>query len=295
MGSDQDPFLPQRTFAGLTPPYSDPEQARVAILPVPYEATTEWRGGTRHGPLAIIDASQYLELYDLESDREPYTVGIQTLPELEPVMSGPRDMVERVYQASRSVIAQGKFLAVLGGEHSISLGAVQAYKETFPGLSVLQLDAHADLRDEYLGTRYGQACVMRRVFELCPIVQAGIRSLSREEKQFIAENALTPVYMADLEPGHNAADRILPLLSEKVYLTIDVDVLDPSVMPAVGTPEPGGMGWQQLLDIVRPVAQHRQIVGMDLVEFCPAEGPGFCAYLLAKLLYKLIGQAVPGS
>jgi agmatinase len=285
-------FLPHRVFAGLTPPYSNLQQAKTIILPVPYDGTSEWRGGSRHGPQAIIDASQYLELYDLELDREIYKVGICTLPEVEPLLSSPQDMFDRVYQVIKGLIQEEKFVILLGGEHSLSLGAVRAFKEEFPRLSVLQLDAHADLRNEYLGTKYSQACVMRRIFELCPISQVGIRSLSWEEKQFLTQNKLKPFYMSDLALNKTSIDQIVDSLSEDVYVTIDVDVLDPSIMPAVGTPEPDGMSWRQVLDIIEAVALHKHVVGFDLMEFCPGEGPGSCAFLLAKLAYKLIGCTV---
>jgi agmatinase len=286
-------FVPHRVFAGLAPPYSDLQQAKTVILPVPYDSTSEWRGGSRHGPQAIIDASQYLELYDLELDREIYKVGICTLPEVEPLLSSPQDMTDRVYQVIKSLIQQEKFVVLLGGEHSLSLGAVRAFKEAFPRLSVLQLDAHADLRDEYLGTKYSQACVMRRIFELCPVSQVGVRSLSWEEKQFLTRNKLMTFYMSDLASNTASIDQIMDSLSEDVYVTIDVDVLDPSIMPAVGTPEPDGMSWRQVMDIMGPVALHKHVVGFDLMEFCPGEGPGSCAFLLAKLAYKLIGCTVP--
>ena len=286
-------FLPHEVFAGLEPPYSNLQQARTVILPVPYDSTSEWRSGSRRGPQAIIDASQYLELYDLELDREIYKVGISTLPKVEPLLSSPQDMIDRVYQVVKGLIQKGKFIVLLGGEHSLSLGAVRAFKEAFPGLSVLQLDAHADLRDEYLGTKYSQACVMRRIFELCPISQVGVRSLSWEEKQFLTQNKLKPFYMSDLASNTASVDQIVDSLSEDVYVTVDVDVLDPSIMPSVGTPEPDGMSWRQVLDIIESVALHKHVVGLDLMEFCPEEGPGACAFLLAKLAYKLIGYTVP--
>jgi agmatinase len=286
-------FLPHEVFAGLEPPHSNLQRARTVILPVPYDSTSEWRNGSRHGPQAIIDASQYLELYDLELDREIYKMGISTLPRVEPLLSSPQDMIDRVYQVTKDLIQKEKFIVLLGGEHSLSLGAVRAFREAFPRISVLQLDAHADLRDEYLGTKYGQACVMRRIYELCPISQVGVRSLSWGEKQFLTQNKLKPFYMSDLTSNTASIDQIMDPLSEDVYVTIDVDVLDPSIMPAVGTPEPDGMSWRQILDIVESVALHKHVVGFDLMEFCPGEGPGSCAFLLAKLAYKLIGCAVP--
>ena len=286
-------LLPHQVFAGLEPPYTNLQQAKAVILPVPYDGTSEWRSGSRHGPQAIIDASQYLELYDLELDREIHKVGISTLPQVEPLLSSPQDMIHRVYQVVRGLVHKEKFVVLLGGEHSLSLGAVRAFKEAFPKLSVLQLDAHADLRDEYLGTKYGQACVMRRIFELCPITQVGVRSLSWEEKQFLTQNNLKPFYISGQASNRTSVDKIVDSLGEDVYVTIDVDVLDPSIMPAVGTPEPDGMSWQQILDVIESVALHRHVVGFDLVEFCPSEGPGACAYLLAKLAYKIIGYTVP--
>jgi agmatinase len=286
-------FLPQEVFAGLQPPYSDFKRAKIVVLPVPYDSTSEWRSGSRHGPQAIINASQYLELYDLELDREIYKVGISTLPRLGPVLSSPQDMIDKVYKMVKGLIQKEKFVVLLGGEHSLSLGAVRAFQEAFPTLSVLQLDAHADLRDEYLGTRYGQACIMRRILEVCPISQVGVRSLSWEERQFATQNKLKLFYMPELTLNPASVDRIVDSLSEDVYVTIDVDVLDPCVMPAVGTPEPDGMSWRQILDIVESVTLHKHVVGFDLMEFCPGEGPHSCAFLLAKLAYKLIGRAVP--
>jgi agmatinase len=290
---EKDVFLPRAVFAAVPPPYSVFDRAKVVILPVPYETSTEWRSGTRDAPQTIIDASRYLEMYDLELDRETYRVGIHTLPEVEVLMSGAEGMIQRVYQIIRELVQKGKFVVMLGGEHSLTLAAVQAFKETFPQLSVLQFDAHADLRDEYLGTKYGQACVMRRVSELCPIVQVGIRSLCREEKQFLDVNGMTPFYMSTLAEDEDFVGHIASSLSEDVYVTIDADVFDPSIMPAVGTPEPGGLQWQQVLDIVKAIAHGKHVVGFDLVEFCPREGPMSCAFTLAKLVYRLIGYAVP--
>ena len=283
-------FSPPQNFAGLPERYSNREKARVAILPVPYDGTAEWHCGTRDAPQAIINASKYLEMYDRELDREICAVGIHTLPPLDPVLSSPEAMVQRVYLASRQVLADGKFPVMLGGEHTMTIGMVQALKEKYPDLCVLQFDAHADLRDEYLGTQYNHACAMRRIIEQCPIVQVGIRSFSLEENQFITERKLKPFYMEDLTA--DTAQQVVSSLGNNVYISIDVDVFDPSIMAAVGTPEPGGMGWQQVLDIVKLVAQKKNVVGFDIVELCPQEGPDACSYLAAKLTYKLIGYSV---
>ncbi len=282
-------FYPPHTFAAIPPQDAVRETSQVVLLPVPYDSTTDYKSGTREGPQAIIDASQYLELYDAELDKEIYHVGIHTLPPLKPVMSGPEHMIERVYQAAAPLLAQDKLPVMLGGEHSLTLGVVRALVERHPKLSVLQLDAHADLRDEYLGTKYSHACVMRRVWELCPIVPVGIRSLSLEEHQFIKQQELKLVYAEDYAP--DSIPQLISRLSPQVYVTIDLDVLDPSIMSAVGTPEPGGLSWHQVSSLLHHVARERHIVGFDLVELCPKEGPTSCAFLAAKLAYKMIGYA----
>jgi len=292
MKNIEDLFSPPQNFAGLVSPHADLRTAKVVILPVPYDSTTEWHSGTREGPHAIIDASQYLELYDIELDRDVYKVGIHTLPKVQPLLSSPEKMINRVYSIARDLVKQAKFLVMLGGEHSLSLGMVQALKENFPDLCVLQLDAHADLRDEYLGTKYSHACVMHRIFELCPIVQVGIRSLSREEQQFLTQNNMRPFYVSTSNSIPASTEQIIASLSDNVYISIDVDVLDPSIMPAVGTPEPGGMQWHEVLNLLRAVTLHKNVVGFDLVELCPKEGTSACAFLAAKLAYKLIGYAV---
>jgi agmatinase len=280
-----------QNFAGLMSPYADLPTAKVVILPVPYDSTTEWHSGIREGPQAIINASQYLELYDIELNREVYKVGIHTLPKVQPLLNSPEEMIDRVYRIARELTKQAKFLVMFGGEHSLSLGMVQALKEKNRDLCVLQLDAHADLRDEYLGAKYGHACIMRRILELCPIVQVGIRSLSWEEQQFLTQNNMHPFFAM---PSSNLAspEDITASLSDNVYVSIDLDVFDPSIVPAVGTPEPGGMQLHEVLNLLRSVTLHKRVIGFDLVELCPKEGPASCAFLAAKLAYKLIGYAI---
>ena len=281
-------YAQPRNFAGLFPPYGDSQTAAAVVLPVPYDSTTEWHSGTRNGPRAVIEASSYLEWFDLELGKEIHTCGIHTLPELEPTFDSPETMNDRVYQAVKELLGQSKFVVMLGGEHSISSGAVRAHKEKFPGLSVLQLDAHTDLRDQYLGTRFSHACVMRRIIESCPITQVGIRAVSREETEFIRLRNLQPFYLLD-NHQHLPLSEITSTLSEHVYVTIDLDVFDPSIMSAVGTPEPGGLQWQQVIELLRYVSDRKKIVGFDVVELCPDQGPASCAFTAAKLMYKLIG------
>jgi agmatinase len=277
-------------FAGLPPQYSDYKSSRVTVLPVPYDSTTEWHSGTRNGPGSIIEASYYLEWFDLELGRELYSMGISTLPGIEPVLDSPEAMAGRVYSAAEALLDEGKFIVMLGGEHSISYGSIRACSQKFANFSVLQLDAHSDLRDQYLGTKYGHGCVIRRALEICPVTQVGIRSMSLEEHDFVKANKLTPFFM---EQGRDRLchSDIIDSLSENVYVTIDLDVLDPSIMAAVGTPEPGGMGWSEILSLLRAVAEKRKIVGFDLVELCPGQGPSSCSFTAAKLAYKLIGYS----
>lgn len=288
-----DLFNPPRSFAGVQPVTAAADKARVVILPVPYDSTTEYKSGTREGPQAIIDASQYLELYDIELGQEISEIGILTFPEVQPLMSGPEPMVERVYQIASGLAGTGRLIVMLGGEHTLTLGMVRAFREKYADLSVLHLDAHTDLRDQYLGARYSHACVMRRVRELCPVVHAGIRSLSREEYEFLQQQHVEPFYVESLTSPDGISGAVA-LLSHTVYISIDLDVLDPSIMSAVGTPEPGGLSWQQLLDVLRAATDGRKIVGFDLVELCPREGPNACAFLAAKLAYKLIGYVTAG-
>jgi agmatinase len=281
-----------RNFAGIPAPLSDYEFARAVVLPVPYDSTTEWHNGARKGPASIIEASYYLEWYDLELQRETHLSGIHTMPGLEPAFSSPENMIQKVYTAARSILEDSKFLVTLGGEHSISLGCIHAYVDKYPGLSVLQLDAHSDLRDEYLGTKYGHACVMRRAVDLCPITQVGIRAMSLEEREFSLSRGLSPYFF---ERGSLTLpiEEILGSLRDDVYVTIDLDVFDPSIMSAVGTPEPGGINWLQALDLLKAVSDKRRIVGFDIVELSPDQGPAACSFLAAKLAYKLIGYSTP--
>jgi agmatinase len=233
-----------------------------------------------------------MELYDEELDCEVYHVGIHTMEELETQMAGPQEMVRQVYEVISSLLKQEKLVALLGGEHSLSIGAVQAYSERHPMLSVLQLDAHADLRDNYQGTPYSHASVMRRILEHAPAVQVGIRSLSREEMDHIRQEKRAVFFAHDLQQNDLWQEQVLERLTDKVYLTVDLDVLDPSIMPAVGTPEPGGLLWFPVLDLIRRVAREKEIVGFDIVELSPLPGQVAPDFLAARLAYKIIGYSL---
>lgn len=277
------------TFGGLLPEESAFEHARVVILPIPYEQTTTYGTGTRDGPRALITASRNMELYDEELDYEVYQVGIHTLRELAPEASGPEAMLERIAEVARELLRHGKFVVGLGGEHTVSLGLVRAYAERFPDLSVLQFDAHADLRDTYHGTPFNHASVMRRVSELVPLVQVGIRSLSREEADWVKQRGAALFYAPQILGSPDIATAIMAALTEHVYITVCLDAFDPSIMPAVGTPEPGGLGWYDVLHIARRVAEARTIVGFDVVELFPIPGNIAPDFMAAKLVYKLLG------
>jgi len=278
-----------RVFLGLSEEKADFNRARVALLPIPFERTTTYLKGTKRGPKAIIEASSNVELYDEELRVEPYKIGITTLAPLRP---SKNNLVEDVCQASLRFLKKGKFLVSLGGEHSISIGLVRAHKELFPNLSVLQLDAHADLRESYLGSRYSHACTMARIKEICPYVGVGIRSLSIEEAERIEREGLKIIYAQELIKEGSWHKRLLSELSDEVYLTVDLDVLDPSIMPSVGTPEPGGIGWYQILSIIKGLAQKKKVVGFDVVELCPQRDNKAPDFLAARLVYKIIGYAL---
>jgi agmatinase len=277
-----------QAFAGLPPEHSNWERARVAIIPVPYDLTASYRSGARLGPQAILEASRQLELYDEELGMEPYRVGICTLPPLEPAAAGPEQMIARVERVVSEVLATGKLPLLLGGDHSITLGAVRALTSS-ERLSVLQLDAHADMRDEYQGTKWSHACVGCRIGELAGLVQLGVRSLSREEAEFLKGSEITMITARSLLEDPRPAERAIDELADPLYITVDLDIFDPALMPAVGTPEPGGLDWQMVLALLRHAFETRRVVGCDLVELAPIPGLSAPDYLAAKLVYKMIG------
>lgn len=283
------------TFLGVSPGSLGSGDARVILIPVPYDSTTSYKSGSRDGPNAIITASRQLEDYDHELDREVSDVGIYTVPAVQPDVSGPESMVARVEQVVSAHVKSGALIGILGGEHTVAIGAVNALYKKHPDLSVLYMDAHADMRDEYMGTRWGHASVARRLLELCPVVEVGVRSLSIGERHFIDETELPVVFWPTHELDvKEVASRVLESLSQHVYISVDLDVFDPSAMAAVGNPEPGGMNWHEVIGLLRCVAGSRQIVGFDITELSPGEGPEASAFTAAKLAYKLIGYATEG-
>jgi agmatinase len=277
-------------FASLDEDDSSFERSRVVVLPVPYDSTVTARAGTRDGPRAIIEASADMELYDVGLGIEPWRHGIHTLPELAPHTGSPEAMAERIEAVVGELLDAGKFVVTLGGEHTVAVGAVRAHAKRTPGLSVLAFDAHSDMRDEYLDSRFNHACTLRRAHEHAPVTQVGLRSASFEDAAFVRDEGLGFYSPHDFRRA--GVDAVAARLSDAVYITIDLDSFDPAEMAAVGTPEPGGLHWDEVFDLLIAVTKTKRVVGFDVTELSPSLGPRSCAQLAAKLTYRLIGLAL---
>ncbi len=279
---------PPNNFCGLKDERSNFDAARIAVLPIPYEATASWGKGTANGPQAIITASQNMELFDEEIFCDTSTLGIFTAVPVA-VAENPEKTVDEVERRCRELLDAGKFVVGLGGEHSVTTGLVRAHAAKYNDLTVLQLDAHADLRDAYEGEKYSHASVMRRVLEVCPITQAGIRSLSEEEASLLVSEDARVFFAHKIRNMPAWVERVADTLTENVYITIDIDVFDPAFVPGTGTPEPGGLNWWQVTGLLRQVCDRRNVVGFDIVEVMPLEGERSSEFLAAKLAYRLLG------
>jgi agmatinase len=275
-------------FGGTLPQAATFESAQAVILPIPLESTTSYVSGTRNGPREILVASSHMELWDEEMNADVHGVGIYTLPEMELPFDNMSDMMGEIRRVTAEILDHGKFPIVLGGEHSLSSAVVAAVAARHPGVSVLQIDAHADLRDSYMGTRFNHACAMRRVLESARCTQVGIRSLSTDEAKAAATLPTTIFYDVNMRDDKAWMDRVVDSLGDTVYITIDCDGMDPAIMPAVGTPEPGGLSWYEMLTLLRKVISRRKVVGCDLVELCPIPGMVAPNFLCAKLIYKIL-------
>ena len=279
-------------FGGLEAAYSTYDASQVVVLPVPYEGTTTYKTGTRNGPDALLDASRNMELFDETLGIETFRIGIHTHEEV-PAAESPEAMTSVLIEQASELLHDGKFVVTVGGEHSITLGLVQAHAHARSGLSILHLDAHADMRDSYEGTQYGHGCVMRRCVPFGPITQVGIRSLSREEDEFLREAAtVTTFYAHEIQDMSRHVDEIVSTLTDEVYVTIDMDVFDPAVLAATGTPEPGGLSWYDVCAVLERVAEAKDVVGFDVVELLPTAGLHACDFLAAKLIYRFLGHLV---
>lgn len=272
-------------YGGLPKKYSTIDSSEIVVLPVPYDETSTWIKGADKGPDAILEASANMELYDIETDSEVYKHGIYTARAVKE-KSSPEAMVKAVYKSTKKYLDLNKFVVTLGGEHSISYGAIKAHYEKYLNLTVLQLDAHTDLRPEYEGSKYNHACVMSRVKEILPIVQVGIRSMDVEEKKYI--NPSTIFYAEKIVRDADWISKVTDCLTENVYITIDLDVFDPSQLPATGTPEPGGLFWFDVIRLMKKVNKKCNIVGIDVVELCPDGVNKSSHFIASKLIYKIL-------
>jgi agmatinase len=275
-------------FGGTAPTTSNFADARVAILPVPLDRTTSYVPGTRMGPHEIMVASSHLEVWDEETGTDVHSIGIYTLPEMELPYASMEEVMAEIGRVASELVNRDKFPFVLGGEHSITPPIVAAVASKHKGLSVLQIDAHADLRESFMGTPHNHACAMRRTLDCAPTTQVGIRSLSPEEAAAAKSLKTTIFYDFSMRQDPNWIDRVVESLSETVYITIDCDGMDPAIMPAVGTPEPGGLSWYEMLALLRRVIESKRVVGCDLVELCPMPGNVAPNFLCAKLMYKIL-------
>jgi agmatinase len=275
-------------FGGTLPTRRSFDDSRVVILPCPVDRTTSYVGGTRNGPHDILLASSHMELWDEEMRADVHGVGIYTLPEMELPFGDMQALVDEIERVAYEIIGRDKFLVTLGGEHSITPPLVSAASRKYQKLSVLQIDAHADMRDAYLGTPHSHACAMRRALEFAAVTQVGIRSLSTEEAEVLPRLNSTVFYDVDMRKDPKWIDAVIESLGDDVYVTIDVDGMDPAIMPATGTPEPGGLSWQEITTLLRRTAERRRVVAADIVELSPIPGMVAPSFLCAKLLYKLL-------
>lgn len=272
-------------FGYIPEQYSKLEDSRIVIIPVAYDGTSTWIRGASKGPEAIIDASANLELYDIETDSQVYLQGIFTEHTIE-AEATVTEIISAVHEIVHYHLQKDKFPVIVGGEHSVSIGAIKAFATKYDELTVLQLDAHADLREEYQGSKYNHACVMARVKEYCPIVQVGIRSMDVSEKDSLKKDGV--FFAKDIQSNRDWMKRAIKCLSKNVYVTIDLDVFDPSIMPSTGTPEPGGLLWYEVMEFIRGLCGQKNVVGFDVVELCPDSRNKAPDFLVAKLIYKFL-------
>lgn len=279
-------------FGAIPIQLAEYKKSNIVILPVPYDATTSYKSGARNGPQAIISASRHLELFDEETNVNISNFGICTLDELDVVMD-PEKMTQRVYETCQQLISDNKKIIMIGGEHSLSLAPVKTFKEKYPNLSVLHVDAHSDMAFEEKGSKFSHGCVARRISELCPIVQVGVRSIAQEDIEYANQKGIKIFYASEIAKNNDNKwmDKALSKLTDDVYVTIDLDAFDTSIMPSVGTPEPGGLGWYQLLEFLKKIGESKNVVGFDVMELCPAPGDTAPDFVAAKLIKKFIAYS----
>ena len=267
------------------------QESEIIIVPVPYDETSTWMKGADKGPDAILAASVNLEFYDIETSSEAHLKGINTIAPLSEKET-PLKLVNAVYSKTCSLISEKKFPVIIGGNHTVSIGAIKAFSESFENLTILQLDAHADLRQIYEGSEFNHACAMARAREYAPILQVGVRSMSVEELPFVQRDRI--FYSHELYYDKSLYKKVLDKLTENVYITIDLDVFDPSIMPSTGTPEPGGPAYFELMHFLRDVIKARNVVGFDVVELCPSATNKSPDFIAAKIIYQLLSYKFVG-
>ena len=260
-------------------------ESGIIIVPVPYDETSTWMKGADKGPDAILEASVNLEFYDVETSSEAHLTGINTIAPVSEKET-PQSLVKAVYDKLLSLLSEKKFPVIIGGNHTVSIGAIKAFSEYFENLSVLQLDAHADLRQVYEGSEFNHACAMARAREYAPVVQVGIRSMSAEELPYVETDRI--FFSHELYYDKSLYGKALDTLTENVYITIDLDVFDPSIMPSTGTPEPGGPPYFELMHFLRDVIKNRNVVGFDIVELCPSSTNKSPDFIAARIIYQLL-------
>lgn len=279
--------MTKRTFAGIPEENAQPDQSAVVLIPVPYDGTSTWGKGADKGPEAFLEAAENMELYDIETDTEVYHKGIYLE---DPITedSSPEAMTEAVDQLVSKYIQQGKLVTMFGGEHSVSIGAIRAHHRTYENLTVLQIDAHADLRPEYHGSACNHACAVYEASKKCNLIQVGIRSMDVSEVEHM--DRFKTFFAHDIAADRSAAwmREVAALCTENVYLTIDLDAFDPGIMPSTGTPEPGGLDWYSVLDLIKLVLKDKKIVGFDIVELAPNAHNKAPDFLASKLYYKIL-------
>ncbi|MCH2032434.1 MAG: agmatinase [Tenacibaculum sp.] len=275
----------KRNYAGIPDQYAKLENAKIVVIPVPYDGTSTWQKGADKGPEAFLDASENMELFDIETKSEVYKEGVYLADAVEEDNS-PESMVEAVHETTKKYIIKNKFVTIIGGEHSISIGTVRAFDECFNNLTVLHIDAHADLRKEYEGSSCNHACAMYEASLNTNLVQVGIRSMDKSEMSSM--NLDKTFFAHDMAINEYWMDEVLEQLTDNVFISFDLDALDPSIMPSTGTPEPGGLLWYETLEFLKLVFEQKNVVGFDIVELCPNEIDKSSDFLAAKLYYKML-------
>lgn len=281
-----------KNYAGIADEFAQLEKSKIILIPVPYDGTSTWGKGADKGPEAFLEASENMELYDIETDSEVYKQGIHLT---DPITenSSPEAMVNEVHTITKDFIKRNKFVTLFGGEHSMSIGSIRAFNECFDDLTVLQIDAHADLRESYEGTKYNHACAVYEANQTTNLVQVGIRSMDAIEKTLMDEEKT--FFAHDMVNDEYWMDKVIETMTDNVFITLDLDAFDPSIMPSTGTPEPGGLFWYETLEFLKQVFEDKNVVGFDIVELCPNKNDKSSDFLAAKLYYKMLSYKFAGQ